>query len=93
MKIMKKITLFVFLFLIGILSLNAALPTRAPLYWTMYDILRDRGGDMDNGGQGYITNDEWYQAIDWVADNFKEYGYTMICTDGWGTDFSMTPQG
>ena len=30
-----------------------------------------------------ITEDRWKSNIDWVNDNFKSFGYDMVCTDGW----------
>jgi len=30
-----------------------------------------------------IPEDRWQKNIDWVDKNFKEYGYDMICNDGW----------
>jgi glucan 1,6-alpha-isomaltosidase len=46
-----------------------------PLYWTTY-------------GYEYLENtlmpeDVWKTNVDWVAANFRDYGYTMVCTDGW----------
>ncbi len=46
-----------------------------PLYWSTY-------------GWEYLNNvlipeDVWKANIDWVADTFRDYGYTMACTDGW----------
>ena len=36
----------------------------------------------------------WKANIDWVAETFRDYGYTMVCTDGWidGTQ-KITPHG
>ena len=34
-----------------------------------------------------IPEDRWKQNIDWVDKNFKDYGYDMICNDGWKNDF------
>lgn len=30
-----------------------------------------------------IPESRWKENIDWVASNFKDYGYDMICNDGW----------
>ncbi len=46
-----------------------------PLYWTVY------GWDFPNNVA--LPETVWQQNIDWVADNFKPYGYDMVCTDGW----------
>ncbi len=36
----------------------------------------------------------WKANIDWVAETFREYGYTMVCTDGWIDDTQkITPHG
>lgn len=52
-------------------------PTRrAPLYWSVYEACFTR----DN----YIPESELKENIDWVADNLLEYGYKMVCIDGWG---------
>ena len=48
---------------------------KAPRYWSPYEY-------------NFVTNKsmpeaEWKKNIDWVADNLKNYGYTMVSTDGW----------
>lgn len=30
-----------------------------------------------------IPEDRWQKNIDWMDKNFREYGYDMICNDGW----------
>lgn len=30
-----------------------------------------------------IPEDRWKANIDWMNDNFKSFGYDMICNDGW----------
>ena len=30
-----------------------------------------------------IPEYQWRKNIDWVAENLKDYGYDMICNDGW----------
>jgi alpha-glucosidase len=47
----------------------------SPLYWSTY-------------GYEFFTNvlipeDVWKTNVDWVAATFGDYGYTMVCTDGW----------
>lgn len=47
----------------------------APRYWSPYEY-------------NFVTNksmpeDEWQRNIDWVAENLKGYGFTMVSTDGW----------
>ncbi|MDY6373743.1 MAG: DUF5116 domain-containing protein [Bacteroidales bacterium] len=56
----------------------------APLYWSAYEYCYEaaNGSATDNT---YIPEDEWKKNIDWMADNLKDYGYTMVCIDGWGT--------
>lgn len=48
---------------------------KAPRYWSPYEY-------------NFLTNrsmpeSEWKKNIDWVADNLKTYGFTMVSTDGW----------
>lgn len=54
---------------------------KAPLYWSVYEACFTRrniqGGD-------YIPESELKENIDWIADNLRDYGYTMVCMDGWG---------
>lgn len=55
---------------------------KAPLYWSVYEYCYEQSqqgvaeADMD------ISAEEWDKIIDWVASDFKPYGYDMICTDG-----------
>ena len=57
-----------------------------PLYWSTY-------------GYEFIKNvlipeDVWKTNVDWVADTFRDYGYKMVCTDGWIDDTQrITPHG
>lgn len=46
-----------------------------PLYWSTYE--------YQFVNNQYMPEDKWKANIDWVADNFKQYGYNMVCTDGW----------
>ena len=46
-----------------------------PLYWSTYG--------YENLLNQIIPEDVWKANIDWVADTFRDYGYTMVCTDGW----------
>lgn len=57
-------------------------PYKAPLYWSVYEnqIVKERAGEHDI----HITEEEWLANIDWVDENLKDLGYTMICIDGWG---------
>ena len=46
-----------------------------PLYWSTYD--------YENVLNTIIPEAVWKTNIDWVAETFRDYGYTMVCTDGW----------
>jgi len=45
------------------------------MYWTTYEYQYEN--------DTYMPEDRWKAQIDWVAENFKQYGYTMVCADGW----------
>ena len=49
-----------------------------PLYWSTYD--------YENVSNTIIPEAVWKANIDWVAETFRDYGYTMVCTDGWIDD-------
>jgi alpha-glucosidase len=57
-----------------------------PLYWSTY-------------GYEYLENtlipeDVWKTNVDWVAATFRDYGYRMVCTDGWIDNTQrITPHG
>ncbi len=46
-----------------------------PLYWSTYD--------YENSKNILISEDVWKANVDWVAATFRDYGYKMLCTDGW----------
>jgi alpha-glucosidase len=46
-----------------------------PQYWTAYEYCYDRNLPM--------TELRWQCNIDWMANTFLDYGYDMICNDGW----------
>ncbi len=46
-----------------------------PLYWSTYG--------YENVTNTLIPEDVWKTNVDWVADTFRDYGFTMVCTDGW----------
>lgn len=46
-----------------------------PLYWCTYEYQY-----LNNQ---FMPEDVWQKNIDWLAGNFKQYGYDMACTDGW----------
>jgi hypothetical protein len=58
---------------------------RAPLYWSVYEYCFT--------ADGFIPEEEWEANIDWMEDNFKEYGYNTICIDGWGDVSSFNEDG
>lgn len=54
----------------------------APLYWMGYE-----QAYMDDKA---LQEDRYQKNVDWVATNFKSYGYDMVCTDGWVEDAGET---
>ncbi|HEX3980411.1 MAG TPA: carbohydrate-binding protein [Acidimicrobiales bacterium] len=57
-----------------------------PLYWSTY------GYEFFNNV--LISEDVWKTNVDWVAETFRQYGYTMVCTDGWiDNTQQITPHG
>jgi alpha-glucosidase len=57
-----------------------------PLYWSTYG--------YENLNNTVIPEDVWKTNVDWVAATFRDYGYTMVCTDGWIDDTQrITPHG
>jgi len=62
----------------SIVAMGQDNPYKAPLYWSVYEYCYS----VD----GAIPESEWLANIDWVDQNFKSYGYDMICIDGWGDD-------
>ena len=57
-------------------ELVSSRPKRSgPLYWTTY------GYEVEFNR--IIPENEWIANVEWVDANFKKYGYTMLCTDGW----------
>lgn len=48
---------------------------KAPRYWSPYEYNFRTNKSMPEA--------EWKRNIDWVADNLKSYGFTMVSTDGW----------
>ena len=57
-----------------------------PLYWSTYD--------YEEVTNAIIPEDVWKSNVDWVADTFRDYGYTMVCTDGWiDNTQKITPHG
>jgi glucan 1,6-alpha-isomaltosidase len=57
-----------------------------PLYWSTYAYEFDTNT--------LIPEDVWKTNVDWVAATFRDYGYTMVCTDGWiDNTQGITPNG
>jgi len=57
-----------------------------PLYWSTYG--------YEEVNNVLISEDIWKTNVDWVAANFRDYGYTMVCTDGWiDNTQAITPNG
>ncbi|MBN9653549.1 hypothetical protein J0K78_04650 [Halobacillus sp. GSS1] len=46
-----------------------------PMYFSTYEHQHDKNT--------YMPEDRFKANIDWMAENFKSYGYDMIATDGW----------
>ena len=46
-----------------------------PKYWIAYEYCYDLNKPM--------TELRWKNNIDWMAETFRDYGYDMICNDGW----------
>jgi glucan 1,6-alpha-isomaltosidase len=46
-----------------------------PLYWSTYA--------YEFFNNVIIPEDVWKSNVDWVAATFRDYGYDMVCTDGW----------
>lgn len=81
MKSYNKIISLVIVFLtIAFLSMEArdspfTRKGTGPRYWIAYEYCW-----VNNTA---ITENRWKDNIDWMASNFKDYGYDMICNDGW----------
>lgn len=46
-----------------------------PMYWIAYEYCFESNVP--------ISEYRWQRNIDWMAENFRDYGYDMICNDGW----------
>ena len=57
----------------------------APLYWSVYEYCYTT--------DGFIPEEEWETNINWIEENFKDYGYNTICIDGWGDVSSFNKNG
>jgi alpha-glucosidase len=57
-----------------------------PLYWSTYG--------YEFSKNVLIPEDVWKTNVDWVAATFRDYGYKMVCTDGWIDNTQrITPHG
>jgi alpha-glucosidase len=57
-----------------------------PLYWSTYG--------YENSKNVLIPEHVWKANVDWVASTFRDFGYTMLCTDGWIDNTQrITPHG
>lgn len=81
MHIKKKIYLPFIIYFITSLTFLQARDSRfttkgtGPMYWIAYEYC------IDNNIA--IPEDRWHKNIDWMSENFKDYGFDMICNDGW----------
>lgn len=73
-----------FIFVVVLFACNGAMQARdsrftqkgsGPMYWIAYEYCF-----VNNVA---IPEDRWRRNIDWMAENFRDYGYDMICNDGW----------
>ncbi|MBF1448405.1 MAG: signal-peptide-containing protein [Prevotella oris] len=55
----------------------------APLYWSIYGVLRKQ--ELDCSFPNIFTEDDWDKAIEYVDTNLKPYGYDMLVTDGFAS--------
>ncbi|MDD3077643.1 MAG: hypothetical protein PHH37_00880 [Paludibacter sp.] len=53
---------------------------KAPLCWSIYEYCREE--ELAGVTNIDMSESDWDQNIEWVSDNLKQYGYDMICTDG-----------
>ena len=77
---MKYKTIIVVSFLFCITTINArdskfTQKGTGPMYWIAYEYCIEN--DIA------IPEERWQKNIDWINENFKEYGYDMISNDGW----------
>ncbi len=57
-----------------------------PLYWSTY------GYEFETNS--LMPEDVFKTNVDWVASAFRDYGYKMVCTDGWiDNTQQITPNG
>lgn len=66
-------------------------PKRAPLYWSVYKHCFKLNNNQNE--TKCISVADLKANIDYVAQYLKPYGYTMVCTDGWGDDYKYNEHG
>ncbi|GEM_PF-107697 len=82
----KLLGFFIFMYAFSApVNANITNNYKAPLYWSVYEYCYTK--------DGAIPENIWKKNIDWVNDNLKQYGYNMICIDGWGDDYSYNEHG
>ncbi len=57
---------------------------KAPLYWSIYEYMREQGNAGKPADECVFTLDQWIEQLDWMKENLLPYGYDMVCTDGSG---------
>ena len=57
---------------------------RGPCYWSTYG--------YENVTNTLIPEAVWKTNVDWVAATFRDFGYSMVCTDRWITTPSGSPR-
>lgn len=58
---------------------------KAPLYWSIYEHMREAGNQGKPADECVYTLEQWIEVLDWMKENLLPYGYDMVCTDGSGT--------
>lgn len=56
-----------------------------PMYWSSYEYCFSNDSNL--------PEERWQKNIDWMNQNFKEYGYNMVCIDGWGDVLNFNENG
>lgn len=94
MRIKNFISIILISGLFRPLILDAQIPVNpyiAPLYWSVYEnhIMKEKAGVSNN----YISEEEFLTNINWIDINLKDFGYKMICLDGWGDVNKLSENG
>ncbi len=72
------VLLLLFSLTMGSVAARDSVTTRngsGPMYWIGYEYAFTTDSPL--------TESRWQANIDWIADNFRSYGYNMVSTDGW----------